>query len=161
MSVFAIDFFRTSTKTVKDEGYELSDAELVQAKHALDDRPTPAATATASDIMTERLAFETKIGKQRIELQLKRINDLSDYTVHLLKDTIGSATLTFKTISFMNVILFAVGIGLFLFAAFYGAFSREKIYSLVFGGLGTVTFISFFILTPWKVAECALQSRPG
>jgi ABC-type multidrug transport system fused ATPase/permease subunit len=146
-------------QTVKDEGYVLSDAEVVEAKHALDDQPTPAIMpAATSDIMMERLAFETKIGKQRLEQQLKRIGELSDYTVRILKDTIGSATWTFKTISWMNVILFAVGIGLFLFAAFYAVFSSQKIYSLVFGGLGTVTFISLFILTPMEKSQNALSN---
>jgi hypothetical protein len=58
----------------------------------------------------------------------------------------------------MNVIMFAVGIGLFLFAAFYAVFSNEKIYSLVFGGLGTVTFISLFILTPMEKSQNALSN---
>jgi len=50
------------------------------------------------------------------------------------------------------------GIGLFLFAAFYGALSSQKIYSLVFGGLGTVTFISIFILTPMEKSQNALSN---
>jgi hypothetical protein len=146
-------------QAVKDEGYELSDKEIMEAKRALSDGSTAApATASQSDIMMDRAAFETKIGKQRLEQQLKRIGDLSDYTVFILKDTIGSATLTFKTIRWMNVILFAVGIGLFLFAAFYAAFSSQKIYSLVFGGLGTVTFISLFILTPMEKSQNALSN---
>ena len=147
-------------QTVKDEGYELSDAEIMEAKRAISDGSTVAApaTAAASDIMMDRAAFETKIGKQRLEQQLKRIGDLSEYTVCILKDTIGSATLTFKTIRWMNVIMFAVGIGLFLFAAFYAVFSNEKIYSLVFGGLGTVTFISLFILTPMEKSQNALSN---
>jgi hypothetical protein len=147
-------------QTVKDEGYELSDAEIVQAKRALDDGPsaTGPATATGSNIMMERLAFETNIGKKRLEQQLERVADLSNYAVNILKQTIGSATLTFKTISLMNVILFGVGIGLFLFAALYAVISSEKIYSLVFGGLGTVTFISLFILTPMEKSQNALSN---
>lgn len=168
---FQARLFPHFEQTIQQEGYKLSESEIAQAKQALNDMPplmSPAAPMPLpfpppmplipEKMILERFEIETQIGKQRIEQQLKRNIDLGEFTVDILKKTIHSASATFKTVTWMNTIMFSVGIGLFVFAAFYAAFSHEKIYSLIFGGLGAATFVSLFILRPTEQSQNALSN---
>lgn len=151
---FGSRLFRDFRQALADEGYHLDEGEIDTAKRLLSDsRPGPPPQA-----MLERFAFETKLAQERMTKQVERMNDLGTYTVQILKNTLNNAAYTFKTITWMNVVMFVVGIALFLFAAFYAAFSQEKIYSLVFGGLGTINFVALFLLGPIEKSQNALSN---
>ncbi|MBI3825677.1 MAG: hypothetical protein HY294_06765 [Candidatus Rokubacteria bacterium] len=106
----------------------------------------------------EDVEFQRKMWKHRFEVQMKRMDDLSGYSLALVKGTFDSAKSTYKTITWMNRVMFAVGIGLFLFAALYAVYSEQKIYSLVFGGLGVASFVTLFMLGPIDKTQRALSN---
>lgn len=101
--------------------------------------------------------FIQAMNRQR-EAQLKRNNELADFTLHTLKDTLHNAKNAYRIITLMNRVMFFTGIGLFLFAAFYGAFSNDKAFSLVLGGLGVANFVALFILGPIEKTQIALSN---
>jgi hypothetical protein len=92
------------------------------------------------------------------EFQAKRAQDLQTYTLNLFKSTLDNARKTYRSVTWMNRILFALGIGLFLAAAVYSAVAEKKIYGLFFGGLGTVAFVGFFVLGPIEKTQAALSN---
>lgn len=102
--------------------------------------------------------FMQKLGRERMELQQKRNNDLADFTLQTLKDTLHNAKNAYQIITLMNRVMFFTGIGLFVFAAFYGAFSNEKTFSLFLGGLGVANFAALFFLGPIEKTQIALSN---
>jgi hypothetical protein len=146
--------FRNFRQELAEQNYRLNDNEIEIAQQVLSDN-SPSSMPPA---MSESFAFENKLKQERMSKQVERLNELSMYTVKILKDTLGNAAGTYKIIIRMNVVMFVVGIGLFLFAAFYAVFSKEKIYSLIFGGLGTVSFITLFLLGSIEKSQSALSN---
>lgn len=57
----------------------------------------------------------------------------------------------------MYRILFGIGVGSFLFAAIMSAATKESSFGLIFGGLGVVAFLSYFISRPLQALEQNLQ----
>jgi hypothetical protein len=99
---------------------------------------TPAPPGQAQLAAAEKMA----------QFQVERAQELQTYTLNLFKSTLDNARKTYRSVTWMNRILFALGIGLFLAAAIYSAVADRKIYGLFFGGLGTVAFVGFFVLGP-------------
>lgn len=151
---FGSRLFRDFHQAIVSEGYQLDEDEIAAAKRLLSEsHPMPPPQA-----MFQRFAFESELAQKRMTSQVERMNDLGTYTVKILKDTLDNAAHTFKTITWMNVAMFVTGIGLYIFAAFYAAFSDEKAYSLLFGGLGTASFIALFLLGPIEKSQNALSN---
>ena len=146
--------FKNFRQELITQNYELDDNEIATAQQALSDNLPPSMPPG----MAENFAFENKLKQDRLSHQIKRLNDLSTYTVQILKDTLGNAARTYKTITWMNIVMFIVGISLFLFAAIYAVFSKEKVYSLIFGGLGTISFITLFLLGSIEKSQVALSN---
>lgn len=142
-------------KTVSDAGYELDPEELMDAKRAIEQPVAggfPMGTPGQSD---------PRLLQKRTELmaaQMDRMADLNAYMFKTVKETFLHARTTYKAITWMNWIMFGTGIGLFIFAALYAAYSREKIYSLLFGGLGAASFVAQFILGPIEKTQRALSN---
>jgi hypothetical protein len=63
----------------------------------------------------------------------------------------------YQTTVWMYRILFGVGIISFLFAAGMSAWTKEAKFGLIFGGLGVVAFLSYFISRPLQALEQNLQ----
>lgn len=139
-------------KTLKDSGYNLERDEIETAKITIGEVSIP---QPFSGIDWQ---FQQEKMKERLTAQIKRSNDLGEYTVQILKNTLNNAAYTYKTITWMNNIMFATGIALFIFAAIWGVISSEKIYSLVFGGLGAASFIALFMLGPIEKTQIALSN---
>jgi hypothetical protein len=96
---------------------------------------------------------------QKLRLaQAERMGRLTDFMFENVKKTFIYARLTYKSVTWMNWLMFGTGIGLFVFAAFYAAYSHEKIYSLLFGGLGVSSFITLFMLGPIDKSQRALSN---
>lgn len=66
--------------------------------------------------------FMQKLGRERALAQHNRNNHLADFTLESLKDTLRNAKHAYGIITLMNRVMFFTGIGLLVFAAFYGAF---------------------------------------
>ncbi len=145
---------------IKEAGYNLDEEETKMAKKILmasgssSKMATPEAFSSSPDL----LQFQQKMMKERFSAQLKRMIELGEYTVQILKDTLNNAARAYKRITLMNSVMFSTGIGLFIFAAGYGALSREIVYSLVFGGLGAASFVALFLLGPIEKTQNALSN---
>jgi hypothetical protein len=97
--------------------------------------------------------------RERMRIGLKRMEQLSEYTSNLFRDTLDTARNAYKRIVWMNTVMFVTGISLFIFAALYAALSQQqKIYSLVFGGLGVANFVALFISDPINKTQAALSN---
>ena len=161
---FAERLFRNFQQALSEEGYQLTSAETTAAEQALSQQngsiaqPVMDQITAQSQVMVDRIKFESDLTKERMTQQVARMNDLGKYTVQILKDTLGNAARTYKMINFMNVVMFTVGIGLFLFAAGFAVYSTAKAYSLVFAGLGTVSFIAMFMIGPIERSQDALSN---
>jgi hypothetical protein len=103
--------------------------------------------------------FQREFFEKRMNIALDRFSELSGYTANILQQTLGTARSAYSRIVLMNTIMFITGISLFIFAALYAAFSQQqKIYSLVFGGLGVANFIALFMRDPIKRTQQALSN---
>ncbi len=119
--------------------------------------PQPGPEAQAAWIAD--LEFQRDLLRKRMMNQIARLDDLGAYTVKILKDTLDNARSAYHRITLMNTIMFLVGLSLLIFAALYAAFSQQqKIYSLVFGGLGVANFIVLFIIKPIERTQTALSN---
>ncbi len=148
--------FQNFSRTLMEEGYQLTESEIESAKRDLSDVPNPPRQPYPP--------FPTNPGpppefiQRQMEIGLTRMADLSSYTVEILKTTLNNAARTFKTITWMNIVMFGVGIGLFVVAAVYGVVAERKVYSLLFGGLGTLSFAVLFLLGPIERSQNALSN---
>ena len=156
--------FQNFPQTLTEEGYELTDSEIQDAKRALSDAPAlppppfPGFSGPPPDLLRKQMEMDLEARKRVTETNLSRMAELSSYTVQILKSTLNNAARTYKTITWMNVVMFGVGIGLFVMAAVYGVVAERKIYSLVFGGLGAITFVSLFLVGPIEKSQNALSN---
>jgi hypothetical protein len=89
--------------------------------------------------------------------QVKRITELSDYTLQLFKSTLSNAANTYKTITAMNKIMFATGIVLFVASAIVGVFSAGAS-AILLGTLGGATFVALFLTAPPEKSQTALSN---
>lgn len=104
------------------------------------------------------IAFQRKDMEARMDAATKRGTDLGQYTVQLFKTTLDNAAKTYKGISFMNRVMFWVGILLFVGSAIYGAISKETVIAFVFAGLGVATFVALFLTGPIEKTQTALSN---
>lgn len=102
--------------------------------------------------------FAHQLERKRMEAQVARANDLSAYTVTILKTTLDHAAKAYKRITLMNYLMFLVGLGLFVTGAVYGVVANEKVYSLVFAGMGAATFVALFLTGPIEKTQTALSN---
>jgi hypothetical protein len=141
-------------KTVADSGYHLDADEIADADDAIK-RLLLNGPGDATAQMAPNVAEFAVMRRLRIE-QLERMGRLTDYMFETVKQTFLSARMTYKSIMWMNWIMFATGIGLFIFSALYAVYAHEKAYSLLFGGLGVSSFVALFILGPIGKVQKAL-----
>lgn len=152
---FGSDVMSDLKKATETYGYKLNNEELAQAQEGLTDKPT---TGPKIDWL-EDFNFQRDLGRKRLESQFKRMERIGEYTLEILTSTLNNARRTYKTITVMNTVMFIVGISLFVFAAAYAVFSRDqKIYSLVFAGLGVANFITLFVTKPIEQTQNALSN---
>jgi hypothetical protein len=83
---------------------------------------------------------------------------LSEKSIDVVKKTFDRAGATFASITWMNRIMFGVGIGLFLYAAYLATSTHAQVYSLLFGGLGAANFVALFMLNPIDRTQKALAN---
>ena len=158
-------------RTVKFAGYQLEPDEMETAKQELKNilssakpsEPQPDQAfqfnPAAQAAMLADFEFQRDLVRKRMKSQLARLDELGAYTVKILKDTLDNARSAYHRITLMNTIMFLVGMSLLIFAALYAAFSQQqKIYSLVFGGLGVANFIAIFIIKPIERTQTALSN---
>ena len=117
--------------------------------------PFPGSPFSPSPDMTKELWEEQnryirKMGELR--------QSLSEKSIEVVKKTFDRAGATYSSIIWMNRIMFAVGIGLFLYAAYLATTTHAQVYSLLFGGLGAANFVAMFMLKPIESTQKALAN---
>ncbi len=73
----------------------------------------------------------------------------------VVKNALENAARTYRLVTWMNKILFGVGVALFAAAAAYGVAARGQP-ALVLAGLGVLTFATLFLLGPFERSQSAL-----
>ena len=97
--------------------------------------------------------------RKRNTAQSDRLIDLGKFTVQILKDTLNNAKNTYRAITRMNLVMFCMGVGLFIFAAVEGAINHNLVYTAAFAGLGAASFVALFFLGPIDKTQAALSNR--
>ncbi|HYL57613.1 MAG TPA: hypothetical protein VEU51_01995 [Candidatus Acidoferrales bacterium] len=141
-------------KTVADSGYHLNADEIADASDAIK-RLLVNGPGEVIAQMAPTAAEQAVMHRLRIE-QFERMGRLTEYMFETVKQTFRSARMTYKSITWMNWVMFVTGIGLFIFSALYAVYAHEKAYSLLFGGLGVSSFVALFILGPIGKVQKAL-----
>ncbi len=91
--------------------------------------------------------------------QVEWVLDLSNYTLQIFKNTLDNATRSYRWVTYMNVAMFAVGLGLFVVSGMYGTFfAEDKVYPLAFSGLGAGTFVALFLTGAIAKTQNALSN---
>jgi hypothetical protein len=142
--------------TVHEAGYELSSIELADANAAVD-RLLLDPTTLPPQMAPPSAAEQAQMSKLRTE-QLERMGKLTDYMFETIKNTFRYASLTYKSITWMNWLTFVTGIGLFAFSAVYALYADQKEYSVLFAGLGVSSFVTSFTLRPPEQTQKALSN---
>jgi hypothetical protein len=158
-SKFAGQLLRNFDEAVQGNGYSLDEEEMNKAKAAFS-APGSVPTAGAVSGTTQiPQPFQPFSGDQQLHAaQLKRMIDVGEFTVSLLKSTLNNARFTYQLITLMNGLMFCMGGGLFLFAAIYGAASRDLTFTAAFAGLGAASFVALFMLGPIDKTQEALSN---
>lgn len=102
-----------------------------------------------------------KYWEEQHRFMIRTINlrlSLTEKALDVVKKTFDRAGSTFASITWMNRIMFAVGIGLFLYAADLATSRNAQVYSLLFGGLGAANFIALFMFKPIERTQKALAN---
>ena len=80
-----------------------------------------------------------------------------EHNEEMFKRVLEAFMRPYQTTVWMYRILFGVGVGSFIFAAIMSAATKESSFGLIFGGLGAVAFLSYFISRPLQALEQNLQ----
>jgi hypothetical protein len=158
---FAGQLLRNFDQAVRENGYSLDEDEMNKARAAFHAADAPAAAILAAGSAHSPQPSQPVPADHLAHLrsaQIKRMIDLGQFTVNILKRTLNSAKLTYQLITLMNAVMFCMGVGLFLFAAGYGVVSRNLTFTAAFAGLGTASFVALFILGPIDKSQDALSN---
>lgn len=144
--------------TVREAGYALSPGELSDARTAVDRLLLDSGAGALPPHMTPPGPGEQEEMRKLQIAQFERMGRLTDYMFETVKKTFRYASATYKSITWMNWLTFATGIGLFAFSAIYALYAEAKVYSLLFGGLGVSSFVTSFLLRPPEQTQKALSN---
>lgn len=152
---FRCELMGNLDEATEKHGLALDPGEKESLRKLMFSPPTP---APGTGPMAPDWEFLQTLNRQRLEAQQRRNNNLADFTLDTLKETLRNAKNAYQIITLMNRVMFFTGIGLFVFAAFYGAFSDEKTFSIFLGGLGVANFAALFFLGPIEKTQIALSN---
>jgi len=163
-----IDRIATDTKFVgqlmedfpaalEGNGYVLDEAEIAQARATFDNSGSPLGPSSVHPNLIPPIFPAPPNSPVDPEVK-NRQKQMGDFTLSLLKGTLNNAKLTYQLITLMNAIMFVMGVGLFLFAAIYGAHSHNLTFTAAFAGLGAASFVALFMLGPIDKTQDALSN---
>ena len=109
--------------------------------------------------LTSDAVLQQELALRAATANAKRAIDLSEFTLRIFKTTLGHAAKTYRRITWMNYLMFMVGLGLFVTAAVYDVFAEDdKAYAFLFAGLGAATFVTLFLTGPIEKTQTALSN---
>lgn len=88
----------------------------------------------------------------------KLIPEIEVFAFRVFKKSIAQSTKTFSRISLMSYAIFGVGIFLFTLSAITSIWQGKEYFSIGFGALGVISFVSLFIISPTKRIQTALSN---
>jgi hypothetical protein len=148
--------------TVADAGYKLDPEQLADAQKAVNKAVNRLVLdAGTGDANMQNLplneAEQRKMHQIRLD-QMERMGQFTDYMLETVKKTFGYASLTYRSIAWMNWLTFVTGIGLFGFSAAYALIAQTKAYSVLFAGMGVTSFVTSFVFRPPEQTQRALSN---
>ena len=153
-SVFVGQLLRNFDQAIEQNGYTLDEAEMAKAKAAFNASGSPSDPQSLNPNLLPPITPSAPIDPEAKARQ----NAMGDFTLSLLKGTLNNAKRTYQLITLMNAIMFCMGVGLFLFAAIYGARSHNLTFTAAFAGLGVASFVALFLLGPIDKTQDALSN---
>ena len=145
-------------QAIETNGYVLDDAEIAEARASFDRSGSPLGPSSPNPNLLLPPIFPAT-PPTPVDPDVKsRQKEMGDFTLSLLKGTLNNAKLTYQLITMMNAIMFCMGVGLFLFAAIYGARSHNLTFTATFAGLGAASFVALFMLGPIDKTQDALSN---
>jgi hypothetical protein len=144
-------------QTLREAALDLSDDEVETLRQALAPpaQPFPGANAFTG---VEDVQFQRKKMQERLTAQVNRVNELGEYTVNILKQTLDNARSAYHIITQMNKVMFFTGIALFVGAAVYGVISKATTQPIFIASLGAANFIALFLFGPIERTQIALSN---
>ena len=98
------------------------------------------------------------VDSERLRRALGRLHGAGlDNTNRMFDRTLNAYMMPYYLTVTMYVVLFIVGVGLFVMAGWLAGRGGSEIATLVFAGLGTLTFVAIFIRYPLRALEENLQ----
>lgn len=158
---FVGELLRDFERAIRENGFSLSKDEINRAKAAFEAANAPIAAKDGYPPVDSQQQLPPAAGvhlEQLRSAQIRRTIELGEYTVNNLKGTLNSAKFTYQLITVMNGVMFSMGVGLFLFAAAYGAVSGSLKLTAAFAGLGAASFVTLFMLGPIDKTQDALSN---
>ncbi len=148
---------RDTAGALKAAGLELTEEEQAML------RQPPATRSLGSPSLNpfttpEDISFQRKKMQERFSAQVDRLNNLGDFTVETLRVTITTARRSYLTVTLMNLVMFGVGIGLFVASAIHAAISANTTSSLLLAGIGAINFVTLFLSEPIRRTQGALSN---
>jgi hypothetical protein len=157
---FSSRLLRNFEGAIRESNYSLSPAEMQTTQAAISDSSGPGQQMQAIplDEIKDTFKLQQDEIRKRIKAQSDRLVDLNQFTVSILKETIGHSASTYQKVTLMNQVMFWMGVSMFGFAVVYAAVFRNLNFTGVFAGLGTASFIGFFFLGPIQKTQVALSN---
>lgn len=160
---FAHQLFRDFPGTLKAAGYTFQPDELDRLRSAFSpparpSQPGGASTGSPTDALSEFIRNQQAQSRARADAQSERLIELGQATVDIFKTTLNYSARTYRMVTLMNSVMFGMGVGLFGFAALYGAFTHNLPLTGIFCGLGAASFVSLFFLGPIEKTQAALSN---
>lgn len=99
-----------------------------------------------------------KTWRKELHASQRRSQEFEQDLLQVFRKTLTNATATYRALTAMSVLMFLVGLGLFVYAVVYASTATAKEYSYLFGGMGVTTFVAIWILQPFDRAQAALSN---
>ena len=151
---FSRQLFRDLEGTLKVNNYSLEPQEIARLRGGFASGSGPRLDPRINNFLE---TFQNQ-SKANVEHSAARMRQLGGYTADMFQKTLDYSARTYRKITLMNEVMFVMGVALFLFAALYGAFTHNLVYTGIFCGLGAASFISLFFLGPIEKTQAALSS---
>lgn len=135
-------------EALADGGYQLTDVEKLKAQEEANKLQKEAFRKVPPD----RNAATTQPDDRQ-----KTADKVADTTLSILNNAIEDGRKAYRNLRLLSNATFVVGLFLFVTAAVSGVILQRETLSLVFGGLGAVSFVTIFIMNPKNEIQIGLS----
>lgn len=133
---------------IREKGFNLTEKEMKKARSELESIYVKIVGKAVDKKTTAETAISTGTEQDRV----------IEITLNLLDNSVEDARRAFRNLRFLSNATFATGLLLFVVSAVSGLILQRETFSLVFGGLGTVAILAFFLTKPKEEIQTALSN---